>query len=226
MPFDRSPSRGLASLAGAAVALLAIAACGPSGPPPAELYQSFHDKLYAEGTSAPNLDPYLSQKSLAYLDRIAEWAIHGKPEAIKDLSLYDRFATLSLRIHFDDWSEDRWIAWEDSRSHPGHPVMDAPLQQYFRSIISEASLGEVESYRGRVGAQLARQGNPIGLRVEFPRENGWKIDLRAVWHSEYLRLMEPYLTDRYRNLDRVEAMLKDQFGSRFSPSLYEARIGD
>lgn len=226
MPFDRSPRRGLACLAGAAVALLAISACGPSGPPPAELYQSFSDQLYAEGPSAPNLDPYLSEKSLAYLDRIAEWAIHGSPEAINDLSLYDRFAILSLRIHFDDWSQERWIAWEEARSQPGHPVFDAPLQRYFRSVISEAALGEVESYRGRVGAQLRRGGNPTGLRVEFQRENGWKIDLRTIWHSEYLRLIEPYLTDRYRNLNRVEAMLKDQFGSRFSPSLYEARISD
>ena len=82
----------------------------------------------------------------------------------------------------------------------------------------------MDSYAGVTAGLLYRMGTDTGLRIRFKKEGTWKVDLKNFFQNQFQQELKPFLSDRYKNRDRVWEMLKEKYGDRMSLELKRSRV--
>ena len=167
----------------------------------------------------------VNEGSRAYFKGIQPWIIRGDQASIKGLEPFDRYMILKLRMHLDFLKIEDWKEWNASlRSDVEGQAISGFLVDMLEEEFFKTSLGEIDSIGGVTAGRLLRSGFPTGSSVRFSKEESWKIDLARFLRDSFDYRMKPYLSDRYKNRDRVWEMLSEQYGDRANWSLFASRI--
>jgi len=141
------------------------------------------------------------------------------------LQPFDRYMILKLRMYLDFLTVDDWKEWNASlRSDTENHAISGYLMDMLEEEFFETSIGKIDSIGGVTAGRLLRSGFPTGSSVRFSNEGGWKIDLSRFFKDSFEHRMKPYLSDRFKNRDRVWEMLSEQYGERAKSSLFASRI--
>ncbi len=207
----------------AAFSLALLVGCHSAKRSPHEVFEEFDSAL--QNSKMHKLDELVSEQTVQYFRSLQPWIVRGDEESLKKLPLFDRYLVLYLRMNLDSLTYDDWRDWNDilqsdSESH----ALSGYLREALEEILHKTTLGKVDSVNGTTAGQLYRMGSPIGLSLRFINEKGWKIELSRLFHDHFEQKMAPYLSDRYKNRDRVWEMLSELYGERANRSLFRSRI--
>lgn len=198
-------------------------ACGGERTEPREVFDAFQSAWKSGETH--RLDALVSEGSRAYFEGLQPWIVRGDEVSMKRLEPFDRYMILKIRMHLDFLTVADWNAWNASlrTESDGHAIsgylIDLLEEEFFKT-----SLGKVDSVGGVTAGRLMRMGNPTGTTLRFSYENGWKIELAHFFKDSFESRLKPYLSDRYKNRDRVWEMLTERFGDRVNRALLLSRI--
>jgi hypothetical protein len=200
-----------------------LAGCSEERISPRTVFDSFQS-AWRNGESH-RIDDLVSESSRTYFKGIQPWIIRGDGDSMKTLQPFDRYMVLKLRMYLDFLTMDDWKDWNVSlRSDAELQAISGYLMDMLEEEFFETSLGEIDSIGGVTAGRLLRSGFPTGSSVRFSNEGGWKIDLARFFKDSFEYRMKPYLSDRFKNRDRVWEMLSEQYGERVNRSLLESRI--
>ena len=171
------------------------------------------------------IDDLVSESSRAYFKGLQPWIIRGEEASMMALQPFDRYMILKLRMYLDFLTVDDWKEWNASlRSDTENHAISGYLMDMLEEEFFETSIGKIDSIGGVTAGRLLRSGFPTGSSVRFSNEGGWKIDLSRFFKDSFEHRMKPYLSDRFKNRDRVWEMLSEQYGERAKSSLFASRI--
>lgn len=171
------------------------------------------------------IDDLVSESSRAYFKGIQPWIVRGDGESMKGLQPFDRYMILKLRMYLDFLTVDDWKEWNASlRSGAENQAISGYLIDMLEEEFFETSIGKIDSIGEVTAGRLLRSGFPTGSSVRFSNEGGWKIDLARFFKDSFEHRMKPYLSDRFKNRDRVWEMLSEQYGERAKRSLFASRV--
>lgn len=165
----------------------------------------------------------ISQESLEYLASLEKWVLRGEAEQVKALPLFDRFLVLRGRMLHADWNFAVWRDYREARGDSGLGAIWLPLISYH---FLDYSLGKVKYYEGIAGGPLLLGSKEVETRIRFINEGKWKVDLVGLFRDEFEDLMVPYMGADFNNRNRVDEMLKVEFGAGFAKDLYQPRLED
>jgi len=171
------------------------------------------------------IDDLVSESSRTYFKGLQPWIIRGEEASMKGLQPFDRYMILKLRMYLDFLTVDDWKEWNASlRSDTENHAISGYLTDMLEEEFFETSIGKVDSISGVTAGRLLRSGHPTGSSVRFSNEGGWKIDLSRFFKDSFEHRMKPYLSERFKNRDRVWEMLSEQYGERAKRSLFASRV--
>jgi hypothetical protein len=203
--------------------LLLLASCTSERGIPGEVFDTFQSAW--KNGETHRLDGLVNEGSRAYFKGLQPWIIRGDEKSMKALEPFDRYMILKLRMHLDFLEIDDWKEWNASlRSDVEGQAISGFLMDMLEEEFFKTSLGEIDSIGGVTAGRLLRSGFPTGSSVRFTKEESWKIDLARFLRDSFDYRMKPYLSDRYKNRDRVWEMLSEQYGDRANRSLFASRI--
>jgi hypothetical protein len=200
-----------------------LAGCSEEKVSQQEIFDSFQS-AWRNGETH-RIDDLVSESSRAYFKGIQPWIIRGDGETMKTLQPFDRYMVLKLRMYLDFLTVDDWKEWNASlRSDTKNQAISGYLMDMLEEEFFETSIGKIDSIGGLTAGLLLRSGHPTGSSVRFLNEAGWKIDLSRFFKDSFEHRMKPYLSDRFKNRDRVWEMLSEQYGERAKQSLFASRV--
>ena len=203
--------------------LLLLASCTSERGIPGEVFDTFQSAW--KNGETHRLDGLVNEGSRAYFKGLQPWIIRGDEKSMKALEPFDRYMILKLRMYLDFLEIDDWKEWNASlRSDVEGQAISGFLMDMLEEEFFKTSLGEIDSIGGVTAGRLLRSGFPTGSSVRFTKEESWKIDLARFLRDSFDYRMKPYLSDRYKNRDRVWEMLSEQYGDRANRSLFASRI--
>ncbi len=203
--------------------LLTLFACRPQSDPPAEVFRSFEQAL--KTSDMQSLDSLVDSGTREYFRALQPWIIVGDEDSLPSLNPFDQYLIYLIRMHLDALEKLEWKAWLDGlQTQPSPNALSGYLLEILEESFFRASLGEVDTYAGVTAGPLYRLRSDTGLRVRFKNEDGWKIDLRNFLQEHFKQEIKPYLTDRYKNRDRVWEMLREKYGDRVNSNLKTSRV--
>ena len=192
---------------------------------PDDVFAAFKSVL--EKGELNQLDSFASPNSVQYFQGLQPWIVRGDEKSLKKLTPFDRYLILVLRMHLDSWSLTDWQDWNEAlESGNQNHAISGYLREALDELFFKTALGEVDFINGIMAGQLLRLGSPTGLSLRFINEEGWKIELSWLFRDFFEQKLKPYLSDQYRNRDRVWEMLKKEYGDRIDRSLYHSRIAN
>ena len=203
--------------------LLVSVSCRPKSQPPVDAFRSF-ERAWKSGDTA-SLDSLVDADTHEYFKALQPWIIVGNEESLASLNPFDRYLVFLIRMHLDSLGDSDWESWLDrlqswdSVNALGDYLLGLLEESFFRT-----SLGVVDSYAGVTAGPLYRIGTDTGLRVRFKKEETWRVDLKSFLQDQFQQELKPYLSDRYKNRDRVWEMLKEKYGERMSFELRRSRV--
>lgn len=205
--------------------LFLFAGCASPSASPEEVFKEFEAAW--KNSETHKLDALVSESTRQYFAGLQPWLIRGDEESIKNLPLFDQYMILKLRMDLDSFDREDWVNWyrvleSDSESH----ALSGYLLDMLEDVFHQTTLGTVDTIEGVTAGQLHRLGSTTGLSLRFVNENGWKIELARVFRDAFQQKLDPYLSDDYKNRDRVWEMLKAQYGDRAKRSLSRSRIAN
>ncbi len=217
-------SKPVYALSIGALMLLSFGCSRPQSSPQ-ESFAEFDSALEKE--EIHKLDSLVSQNSIRYFRGLQPWVVRGDERSLRKLPPFDRYLVLIIRMHLDHWSLRDWQEWNEAldsgtQSHAISGYLGMALDEVF----FKTSLGTVDHINGITAGQLLRLGSPTGLSLRFINEEGWKIELSRLFRDYFEQKQKTYLSDNYRNLDRVWEMLKVEYGDRVDRDLYDSRIAN
>ena len=172
-----------------------------------------------------SLDSLVDADTREYFNALQPWIIVGNEESLTSLNPFDRYLVLLIRMHLDSLSNSDWESrLERLQSGDSVNALDDYLVELLEESFFRTSLGEIDSYAGITAGPLYRIGVETGLRVRFKKEKTWKVDLKNFFQNQFQQELKPYLSDRYKNRDRVWEMLRDKYGERMSFELRRSRV--
>ncbi len=197
--------------------------CSRPSETPREVFEKF-DSVLKRG-EWNEIDLLVSENSIQYFRGLQPWIIRGDEDSLKNLPMFDRYMILFSRMNLDSLTYSDWTNWnEDIDPQIESYAVGEYLSEALGDLFFKTSLGKIDSVDGTTAGQLHRMGSPIGLSLRFTNEDGWKIELARLFQDHFEQKMGPYLTDRYKNRDRVWEMLKELYGDRINRDLYRSRI--
>ncbi|QXD30507.1 hypothetical protein [Candidatus Pelagisphaera phototrophica] len=192
---------------------------------PQNVFAAFESVL--EKGELNQLDSFASRNSVQYFQGLQPWIVRGDEKSLKKLTPFDRYLILVLRMHLDSWSLTDWQDWNEALdSGKQNHAVSGYLREALDELFFKTALGKVDFINGITAGQLLRLGSPTGLSLRFINEEGWKIELSRLFCDSFEQKLKPYLSDQYRNRDRVWEMLKKEYGDRIDRSLYHSRIAN
>jgi len=192
---------------------------------PHDVFAAFESVL--EKGELNQLDSLASRNSLQYFRGLQPWIVRGDEKSLQKLTPFDRYLILVLRMHLDSWSLTDWQDWNEALdSGKQNHAVSGYLREALDEVFFKTALGKVDFINGITAGQLLRLGSPTGLSLRFINEEGWKIELSRLFRDSFEQKLKPYLSDQYRNRDRVWEMLKTEYGDRIDRSLYHSRIAN
>ena len=192
---------------------------------PHDVFAAFESVL--EKGELNQLDSFASRNSVQYFQGLQPWIVRGAEKSLKKLTPFDRYLILVLRMHLDSWSLTDWQDWNEALdSGKQNHAVSGYLREALDELFFKTALGKVDFINGITAGQLLRLGSPTGLSLRFINEEGWKIELSRLFRDSFEQKLKPYLSDQYRNRDRVWEMLKKEYGDRIDRSLYHSRIAN
>lgn len=192
---------------------------------PHDVFAAFESVL--EKGELNQLDSLASRNSLQYFRSLQPWIVRGDEKSLQKLTPFDRYLILVLRMHLDSWSLTDWQDWNEALdSGKQNHAVSGYLREALDEVFFKTALGKVDFINGITAGQLLRLGSPTGLSLRFINEEGWKIELSRLFRDSFEQKLKPYLSDQYRNRDRVWEMLKTEYGDRIDRSLYHSRIAN
>lgn len=192
---------------------------------PHDVFAAFESVL--EKGELNQLDSLASRNSLQYFRGLQPWIVRGDEKSLQKLTPFDRYLILVLRMHLDSWSLTDWQDWNEALdSGKQNHAVSGYLREALDEVFFKTALGKVDFINGITAGQLLRLGSPTGLSLRFINEEGWKIELSRLFRDSFEQKLKPYLSDQYRNRDRVWEMLKKEYGDRIDRSLYHSRIAN
>ena len=192
---------------------------------PHDVFAAFESVL--EKGELNQLDSFASRNSVQYFQGLQPWIVRGDEKSLKKLTPFDRYLILVLRMHLDSWSLTDWQDWNEALdSGKQNHAVSGYLREALDELFFKTALGKVDFINGITAGQLLRLGSPTGLSLRFINEEGWKIELSRLFRDSFEQKLKPYLSDQYRNRDRVWEMLKKEYGDRIDRSLYHSRIAN
>ncbi len=214
----------LARIALATGCLLMIGSCSQSKLGPRATFDAFEQAL--AGGEHYKLNALSSKASLDYFSGLQPWILRGDEASIKGLSDFDRYMIYMIRMRLDFLERSDWEDWNESLLSEAKPH---PIGGYLAELLDDAffdtSLGTIESIGDVTAGRLLRKGAPVGVSLGFSLEDGeWKINLARFFRDRFDRQLKPYLSDRYRNRDRLWEMLTETYGERANRSLMASRL--
>lgn len=219
-----SVSRPVSALFIGALVLLTFG-CSRPEESPHDVFAAFESAL--EKGELNQLDSFASRNSVQYFKGLQPWIVRGDEKSLKKLTPFDRYLILVLRMHLDSWSLTDWQDWNAARdSGKENHAVSGYLREALDVLFFETALGKVDFINGITAGQLLRLGSPTGLSLHFINEEGWKIELSRLFRDSFEQKLKPYLSDHYRNRDRVWEMLKNEYGDRIDRNLYHSRIAN
>jgi len=202
--------------------LIALVSCQPSSESPRDTFKAFALALKTGDKEALNF--LVDSGTRDYFRALQPWIIVGNEESLASLNPFDQYLVYLIRMHLDSLRDSDWEDWlERLQSADSDPLGDYLLELLEESFF-RSSLGKVDSYAGVTAGPLYRLRTDTGLRLRFKRENGWKVDLKSFLQDQFEQEMKPYLSDRYKNRDRVWDMLKEKYGDRMNPDIRRSRV--
>jgi len=204
---------------------LALTLAGCAGPEtsPLEIFERF-DSAWKNGETQ-RINGLVSTASRSYFSGLQPWIIRGDEVSMKTLSPFDRFMILRIRMELDSLTINDWRDWDALlRSDQTGLAVSGYLSDLLEEEFFKTSLGKVDSVGSVTAGRLLRMGVPIGTSLRFSNENGWKIELAHFFQDRFNAQMKPYLSDRYRNRDRVWELLSERHGDRVDRSLLASRV--
>ncbi len=203
--------------------LTALVSCQPNSGSPRDAFKAFELALKAGDTKA--LDSIVDSGSKDYFRALQPWIIVGNEESLASLNPFDQYLVYLIRMHSDSLSESDWKDWLE-QLQPDYSI--DPLGDYLLGILEESffrsSLGKVDSFAGVTAGPLYRHRVDTGIRLRFKREDSWKVDLKSFLQEQFEQEIKPYLSDRYKNRDRVWEMLQVEYGDRMNPEIRTSRV--
>ena len=207
------------------VLMLLSFGCSRPEESPHDVFAVFESAL--EKGELNQLDSFASRNSVQYFHGLQPWIIRGDEKSLKKLTPFDRYLILVLRMHLDSWSLADWQDWNEALgSGKQNHAVSGYLKQALGELFFKTALGKVDFINGITAGQLLRLGSPTGLSLHFINEEGWKIELTRLFRDSFEQKIKPYLSDHYRNRDRVWEMLKKEYGDRIDRSLYHSMIAN
>lgn len=192
---------------------------------PHDVFAAFESVL--EKGELNQLDSLASRNSLQYFRSLQPWIVRGDEKSLQKLTPFDRYLILVLRMHLDSWSLTDWQDWNEALdSGKQNHAVSGYLREALDEVFFKTALGKVDFINGITAGQLLRLGSPTGLSLRFINEEGWKIELSRLFRDSFEQKLKPYLSEQYRNRDRVWEMLKTEYGDRIDRSLYHSRIAN
>ena len=192
---------------------------------PHDVFAAFESVL--EKGELNQLDSFASRNSVQYFQGLQPWIVRGDEKSLKKLTPFDRYLILVLRMHLDSWSLTDWQDWNEALdSGKQNHAVSGYLREALDELFFKTALGKVDFINGITAGQLLRLGSPTGLSLRFINEEGWKIELSRLFRDSFEQKLKPYLSDQYRNRDRVWEMLKKEYGDRIDRRLYHSRIAN
>lgn len=192
---------------------------------PHDVFAAFESVL--EKGELNQLDSLASRNSLQYFRSLQPWIVRGDEKSLQKLTPFDRYLILVLRMHLDSWSLTDWQDWNEALdSGKQNHAVSGYLREALDEVFFKTALGKVDFINGITAGQLLRLGSPTGLSLRFINEEGWKIELSRLFRDSFEQKLKPYLSDQYKNRDRVWEMLKTEYGDRIDRSLYHSRIAN
>ena len=203
--------------------LLTLASCQQNTHSPAEVFKFFEQAWKSDEHSS--LDSLVDSGTREYFKALQPWIIVGNDETLASLSPFDQYLVLLIRMHLDSMSKSEWENWlVRLRSSDSFPALDKYLSSLLEESFFRSSIGKVDSFAGVTAGPLYRVGSDTGLRVRFKREETWRVDLKSFLQDQFQQELKPYLSDRYKNRDRVWEMLKEKYGDRVNYELRRSRV--
>ena len=219
-----SVSRPVSALFFGGLMLLSFG-CSRPEESPHDVFAVFKSAL--EKGELNQLDSFASGNSVQYFQGLQPWIVRGDEKSLKKLTPFDRYLILVLRMHLDSWSLTDWQDWNEALdSGKQNHAVSGYLREALDELFFKTALGKVDFINGITAGQLLRLGSPTGLSLRFINEEGWKIELSRLFRDSFEQKLKPYLSDQYRNRDRVWEMLKKEYGDRIDRSLYHSRIAN
>ena len=219
-----SISRPVSALVIGGLMLLSFG-CSRPEESPHDVFAAFESVL--EKGELNQLDSLASRNSLQYFRSLQPWIVRGDEKSLQKLTPFDRYLILVLRMHLDSWSLTDWQDWNEALdSGKQNHAVSGYLREALDEVFFKTALGKVDFINGITAGQLLRLGSPTGLSLRFINEEGWKIELSRLFRDSFEQKLKPYLSDQYRNRDRVWEMLKTEYGDRIDRSLYHSRIAN
>ena len=214
-PWDKAIALG---------ALFLVCACADRSTGPEQAFAAFKQALNESDMLA--LNSLASESTQDYLSSLQPWIVRGDEDSLKSLQPFDRYMVLIIRMHLDELERADWQDWNRALMSDSPPVaVGGFLGELLDEAFSEASIGQVDSIRGVTAGRLMRRGISLGTNLGFSKESdGWKINIARYFRDSFDAKMKPYLSDRYRNRDRVWEMLKENYGDRMKRELFASRL--
>jgi len=215
-------SRPVSALCAGVIMLLAFG-CSRPKESPHDVFAAFASALANE--ELHQLDNLVSRNSVQYFQGLQPWIARGDESSLKNLTPFDRYMILILRMYLDSWSFTDWQDWNSALNlgNQNHAI-SGYLSEALEEVFFKTSLGQVDFINGITAGQLLRMGSPTGLSLRFNNEEGWKIELSRLFSDSFEQKLKPYLSDQYRNRDLVWEVLKAEYGDRIDRRLYHSRI--
>lgn len=202
---------------------LTLISCQPRSESPKDVFRAFEQAWKAGNTDT--LNSLVDSDTREYFRALQPWIIVGNEESLASLNPFDQYLVYLIRMRLDSLSDSDWKTWLE-RLQSEKPV--AALDSHVLDLIEEAfyrtSLGEVDSYAGVTAGPLYRLRTDTGLRVRFKKEDGWKVDLKSFLQEMFQQEMKPYLSERYKNRNRVWEMLREKYGERMNAEIRRSRV--
>ncbi|MCH2387671.1 MAG: hypothetical protein MK240_05645 [Opitutales bacterium] len=203
--------------------LIISVSCQPGSQSPTDAFRSF-EQAWKSGDTA-SLDSMVDADTRKYFKSLQPWIIVGNEESLVSLNSFDRYLLFLIRIHLDYLDDSDWERWlYRLQSGDSFNALDDYLLGLLEESFFRTSLGEVDSYAGVTAGVLYRMGTDTGLRIRFKKEGTWKVDLKNFFQNQFQGELKPFLSDRYKNRDRVWEMLKEKYGDRMSFELRRSRV--
>ncbi len=203
--------------------LIISVSCQPGSQSPTDAFRSF-EQAWKSGDTA-SLDSMVDADTRKYFKSLQPWIIVGNEESLVSLNSFDRYLLFLIRIHLDYLDDSEWERWlYRLQSGDSFNALDDYLLGLLEESFFRTSLGEVDSYAGVTAGVLYRMGTDTGLRIRFKKEGTWKVDLKNFFQNQFQGELKPFLSDRYKNRDRVWEMLKEKYGDRMSFELRRSRV--
>lgn len=205
-------------------AVLILGACSDRSEGPEDAFAAFKQSLKQSDMLA--LNGLVSESTHGYFSKLQPWIVRGDEQSLANLQPFDRYMVLIIRMHLDFLEKEDWKDWNRALASDTPPIaIGGYLGDLMDEAFGDASLGQVDSIGGVTAGALTRRGVSLGSNLGFAREgDAWKLNLARFFKDRFDGMMKPYLSDRYRNRDRVWEMLKENYGDRMNRNLLDSRI--